>query len=212
MRQKIIITIIAVLFILSIQLPADKLTTVDRQEYEGKMVAFKFNTIYFNIYKFGKAYKTKRFPLYQVWKVEFNDPREAGLKSTFEMESSYKKLRRGKRSKKLLLNADQKWMPTGIQLRIGQEILFLASGSVFINKDTQVYQNGELTLTWNNKKSMPNQPTGAIIGKVGKRGEPFYVGDDKAPFQITQKGELFLGVNDSDFTDNSGQFVVYVYY
>jgi hypothetical protein len=192
-------------------LGADKLTTVDRKEYEGKMVAFKFDTIYFNVYKFGKVYRTMRFPMYNVWKVEFNSPKE-GLESSFELESNYRKLRRGKRSKKIILSADQKWLDTGINLRIGQEILFSASGSIYIDKEKQVYQNGEMTLNWNNKKTLPNQPTGAIIARVGKRGDPFYVGDDKAPFQITQKGDLYIGVNDSDFSDNSGQFTVTIYY
>ncbi len=208
MSKRIIILIVLVVF--SFQLRADKLTTVDRKEYEGKMVAFKYSTIYFNVYKFGKIYKTRRFPMYEVWKIEFNSPRE-GLESSYEMESPYKKLRRGKRSKKVTLNANEKWMDTGIKLKMGQEILFSASGSIFINKDTQVYQNGESTLNWNNKKPLPNQPTGAIIARVGKRGELFYVGDDKAPFQITQKGNLYIGINDFDLTDNSGQFTVTIY-
>lgn len=209
MSKRIFIIIVLVIF--SVQLRADKLTTVDKKEYEGKMVAFKYNTIYFNVYKFGKIYKTRRFPMYEVWKVEFNSPKD-GLQSSFEMESPYKKLRRGKRSKKIVLNANEKWLDTGIKLKMGHEILFAASGSIFIDKDTQVYQNGELTLTWNNKKPLPNQPTGAIIARVGKRGEAFYVGDDKAPFQITQKGNLYIGVNDFDLTDNSGQFTVTIYY
>ena len=210
MSKRIFIFIVLVIF--SIQLRADKLTTVDRKEYEGKMVAFKFNTIFFNVYKFGKIYRTRRFPMYEVWKVEFNSPRD-GLESSFEMESPYKKLRRGKRSKKATLNATEKWLDTGISLKMGQEILFAASGSIFIAKDTQVYQNGESTLNWNNKKPLPNQPTGAIIARVGKRGEPFYVGDDKAPFQISQKGgNLYIGINDSDLSDNSGQFIVTIYY
>lgn len=209
MSKRIFIFIVLVIF--SVQLRADKLTTVDRKEYEGKMVAFKFNTIFFNVYKFGKIYRTRRFPMYEVWKVEFNSPRE-GLESSFEMESPYKKLRRGKRSKKATLNANEKWLDTGISLKMGQEILFAASGSIFIAKDTQVYQNGESTLNWNNKKPLPNQPTGAIIARVGKRGEPFYVGDDKAPFQISQKGNLYIGINDYDLSDNSGQFIVTIYY
>ena len=61
-------------------------------------------------------------------------------------------------------------------------------------------------------KPLPSQPTGAIIARVGLRAEPFYVGADKAPFQITQKGNLFLGINDFDFSDNKGSFAVTIYY
>ena len=211
MNKRRILIFFIVLAVFFIPLRADKLTTVDRKEYEGKMVAFKYSTIYFNVYKFGKIYQTRRFPMYEIWKIEFNNPRD-GLESSFEMESPYKKLRRGKRSKKVNLGANEKWLDTGITLKMGHEILFSASGSIFIDKDTQVYQNGESTLNWNNKKPLPNQPTGAIIARVGKRGEPFYVGDDKAPFQISQKGDLFIGINDFDFSDNSGQFTVTIYY
>ncbi len=210
MRKKIVFLIALVIFITS--LCADKLTTIDRKEYKGKLVAFKFNTIYFNVYKFGKIIRTNRFPLNTVWKIEFNDPMKEGLESSFEMESKYIKWRRGKKVKKVTLNADQKWVDTGIKLKLGQEILFSASGSIYIDKDTQVYQNGELTLNWNNKKSVPNQPTGAIIAKVDDKGEPFYVGNDKAPFQITREGNLYIGVNDFDFSDNSGKFIVTIYY
>ena len=210
MKKKIIFLITLVIFIA--QLSTDTLTTIDRKEYEGKLVAFKFNTIYFNVYKFGKIIRTNRFPLYTVWKIEFNSPRREGLESSFEMESRYKKWRRGKRIKKVTLNADQKWVDTGIKLKFGQEILFSATGCIYIDKDTQVYQNGELTLNQNNKKSIPNQPTGAIIAKVGDKGVPFYVGNDKAPFQITREGNLFIGINDFDFSDNSGKFIVKIYY
>lgn len=210
MKKKITFLIALVIFMS--QSSADKLTTIDRKEYEGKLAAFKFGTIIFNVYKFGKYHTQKRFPLYEVWKIEFNTPREEGLESPFEMESKYKKLRRGKRVKKVTLNADQKWVDTGIKVKIGQEVLFSAFGSIFIDKDTQVYQNGELALKWKNKKSIPNQPTGAIIAKVGDKGEPFYVGDNKTPFQITRKGNLYIGVNDFDFSDNSGKFIVTIYY
>ncbi|MCP4147945.1 MAG: hypothetical protein GY757_09350 [bacterium] len=210
MKNKIII--ISMLLVFFAGLSGDTLTTIDKKEYDGKMVAFKFDTVYFNVYKSGKIYRTRRFPLNEVWKIEFNSPRQEGLESSFEMESNYKKLRRGKRIKKVTLSANQKWVDTGITLRIGRDILFSATGSIFIDKETQVYQNGELTLNWNNKKSIPNQPTGAIIAKIGKRGEPFYVGDDKAPFQISKKGNLFIGINDYNFTDNSGKYIVTIYY
>ncbi|MCU0289113.1 MAG: hypothetical protein MUF15_22310 [Acidobacteria bacterium] len=177
------------------------------------MEAYKFDTIYFNVYRFGKMYRTLRFPVSEVWKIEFNEPQSV-LGSSFEMETKYEKLRRGKKSKKMKLNANDKWIDTGITMRIGQEILFNITGSIYINKNTQVFQNGELHLNVNNAKPLPYQPTGAVIARVGvgSRAEPFYVGADKAPFQITQKGNLYLGINDFDFNDNSGSFEVTIYY
>lgn len=214
MKKKISIFIILVFFLSSLAIRADKLITVNRQEYEGKMEAYKFGTIYFNVYKFGKMYRTERFPAEEVWKIEFNEPREQGLESSFEMEAIYKKLRRGKRVHKITLNGATRWVDTGITVRIGQEILFSAEGFINIDKNTQVYQDGQMPLNINPGKPLPNQPTGAVIARVGTstRAEPFYVGADKAPFQIAQKGNLFLGINDFDFSDNSGTFEVTIYY
>jgi hypothetical protein len=214
MKKKITLFIFLVFFLSQWAIRADKLITVNRQEYEGKMVAYKFGTIYFNVYKFGKMYRTERFPASEVWKIEFNEPRENSLESSFEMEAIYKKLRRGKRIHKITLNAATRWVDTGITVRIGQEILFSANGSIYIDKETQVYQDGQMPLVVNAGKPLPNQPTGAIIARVGTstRAEPCYVGADKAPFQLAQKGNLFLGINDFDFSDNSGSFEVTIYY
>jgi len=214
MKKKITLFIFLVFFLSQLAMRADRLTTVNRAEYEGKMEAYKFGTIYFNVYKFGKMYRTERFPADQVWKIEFNEPREKGLESSFEMEAIYKKLRRGKRVSKITLNAVTRWVDTGINIRIGQEILFFAEGSIYIDKQTQVFQDGQMPLNINAGKPLPNQPTGAIIARVGTgtRAEPFYVGADKAPFQMAQKGNLFLGINDFEFSDNSGSFEVTIYY
>jgi hypothetical protein len=212
MSKKIVLVLFLMLSLFSMNLCPDYLHTVDRKVYKGKMVAFKYDTVYFNVYKFDKIYKTIRFPLYKVWKIEFNDPKKDGMQSSFEVEQNYKKLRRGKRNKKLSLESTAKWMDTGITVNIGQELLFQASGSINIDPKTQVYQTGEEYLNWNKKKALPNQPTGSIIGRIGKKGRPFYIGDDEAPFQMSEKGRLYIGVNDFKFTDNTGKFSITVYY
>jgi hypothetical protein len=211
MNKKTIIFLIFTVIFLS-QIRSDTLVTVDRQVYEGKMVAFKYGNIIFNAYKFGKYHSKMSFPIYKVWKIEFNAPKQVGLESNFEIEQKYKKLRRGKRQKKINLEAGQKWVDTGINLNEGQEILFSVSGCIYINDKKLVYQNGEVDVIWNKHKPLPNQPTGALIARVDENGSPFYVGNDKAPFQIPKKGKLFLGINDYVFEDNSGEFTVTIYY
>ena len=210
--KKECILVLTVFFIIQFNLSADFLHTTDRKVYEGKMVAFKYNLIYFNVYKFGKFHQTMRFPLHKVWKVEFNTPKKEGLQSPYEIEANYRRLRRGKRVKKIILKADQNWVDTGINVKIGQNILFSTSGSIYIDKETRIFQNGELNLTRNKNKPLPTQPTGAIIARIGKKGLPFYVGNDKLPFTTNKKGRLYVGINDYNFEDNSGQFNVTIYY
>lgn len=214
--RAIIFSILVVAVMFNLYLSAESqlhiLHTVDGKKYEGKMVAFKFDTIYFNVYKFGKVQRTIRFPLYKVWKIDFNAPKQGGLESSFEVEQNYDKLRRGKRTRKITLEATAKWMDTNIDVKVGQDILFSAVGSIYIDKDTEVSQNGEMEVKWNTKKPMANQPTGAIIGRVGKKGQMFYIGSDKAPFHMAEKGRLYIGVNDFDHSDNFGKFTITVYY
>lgn len=195
----------------SSSIKADTLYTIDNQVYEGKLVAFKYGTIYFNVYKFGKISNTKRFPLFKVHKIVFN-PREDGVETSYEIEQTYKRMRRGKRIRTVLLSADSKWLKTDIKLKKNQKILFTISGSIMISKDHKVYQDGELNVTWNRKKQLPTQPTGAVIARIGEKGIPFYVGNNKAPFIVKKKGFLYIGINDFNFKDNSGEFTVRVYY
>ncbi len=210
--KKLYIIFFILLLLLQCNLKGDSLYTTDGKIYEGKLVAFKFNTVYFNVYKYGKFYRSKRFPLFLVSKIDFNKPRKDKLISSFDTESYYKKIRKGKRVIKIKLDATKKWTDTGINLKIGQNILFSVSDYIYINIKTKVFQNGELILIWNNRKPIPNQPTGAVIAKIGKNGQAFYIGDDKAPFHISTKGRLYMGINDFNFKDNSGQFLVTIYY
>ncbi len=206
----LILTILTVLF--SGILFADTLYTVDNRVYEGKFVAYRFETIYFNVYKFGKVSDTKRFPLFKVHKIIFN-PKQEGVVTSYELEQKYKKLRRGKRVIRISLKGNRKeWTDTRINLKDGQNFLFSISGSIMISKEHKVYHYGELNVKWNKNKQLPTQPTGAVIAKIGDGGSPFYVGNNKAPFKCIKKGRLYIGINDANFDDNEGEFLVTIYY
>ncbi len=210
-KAKVALLVLIILFVTSI-LQADTLTTIDHKVYEGKMVAFRYGSIIFNIYKFGKYHSRKNFPLSQIWKIEFNAPRRIEMQSSFETEANYKKWRQGKKIKRITLKGDQNWLDTGITLKEGQEILFSASGSIYINKKEQVFQTGALEVKFHKRKSLPTQPTGALIARISETGSPFYVGSNKTPFQVSLAGKLFLGINDYNFKDNTGEFLVTIYY
>ena len=53
---------------------------------------------------------------------------------------------------------------------------------------------------------MPNALAGALIGRVGN-SPPFAIGDQTS-IEAPAAGQLFLGINDDNVSDNSGQFYV----
>jgi hypothetical protein len=55
---------------------------------------------------------------------------------------------------------------------------------------------------------MANQPEGGLIARVGN-SQVFYVGDRNA-VRAPANGRLYLGVNDGDLGNNSGDFQVVV--
>jgi hypothetical protein len=54
---------------------------------------------------------------------------------------------------------------------------------------------------------MPNMPGGALIGRVGEAGAPFYVGA-RAGGYVERAGYLFLRINDDLLGDNVGTMAV----
>jgi len=212
MKRSLIFLIIVFVLAFYVYPNTHILYTVDGTKYEGKLVAFKYGLLHFNIYKFNKYKSLRKFPISQVWKIEFNTQKEIGITSSFETEALYAKLRRGKRVKRVKLQGNTQWLNTGISLRIGQDILFSITGAIYINSNKKVYQNGELSVKWNKNKQLPVQPTGAVIAKIGKKGKPFYVGNNKTPIKSKEKGILYIGINDFNFNDNKDNFTVKIYY
>ncbi len=53
---------------------------------------------------------------------------------------------------------------------------------------------------------MPGVPTGALIGRIGT-GQPFLIGTASS-IAAPAAGQLFLGINDSNVSDNQGSYQV----
>jgi len=189
------------------------LYTTDGTQYVGKLVDLRYETIFFNVYKLGQAEsQTLRIPISRVWKIEFTSQAPQKIQSAFEVEQKYQKLRRNKRSHTVDLEANVQWLDSGLTIKAGQEIMFSSSGSINIDSKTMVFQDGELNLNWHKLKTMPTQPTGALIARVGEDGAPFYVGNNRAPMKMSREGKLYIGINDFSFDDNTGSFRVVIYY
>jgi hypothetical protein len=119
------------------------------------------------------------------------------------------------------------WTDTGLEVAAGQEIIFLASGKISLQKGNPQADCGpdgyDLRTV---QQPLPDRNLGALIGKVviavtviidEKTGEErreeaaqvFYVGlENRVP--MPAKGRLFLGINENVSGDNAGEFIVTV--
>lgn len=109
----------------------------------------------------------------------------------------------------LTVPATTQWSDTGITVRQGQFVTFSASGQIQFSSNP-ADTAGPAGAT--NQRYEPRAPigsvlAGALIGRIGA-GRPFGIGDQTTPLAMPATGRLFLGINDSNLRDNSGQFTV----
>ena len=109
------------------------------------------------------------------------------------------------------VSATDDWISTGISTTTDFVLSFQSKGTIGLSKKSEVKADpdGVPQNTWKNNYSYPliNENTGALIGKISDRGEPFKIGD-KFRYVPPNDGVIFLRVNDKKLTDNSGAFDV----
>jgi len=105
--------------------------------------------------------------------------------------------------------ANQAWTPTGMTVRRGDVLTFNASGEARLNSDQSEVARPSGTGTDRKIQSapLPQVPAGALIARVGN-GAPFPIGGPTTTVTMPANGELFLGLNDDHYADNSGGFRV----
>jgi len=108
------------------------------------------------------------------------------------------------------VDANRSWTDTGITVRKGQRLAFSTTGQVAIRQNTPASEmlgpDGSPT---ESRAGAPTQAlgVGGLIARIGT-GAPFPIGSNSQPITMPANGRLFLGVNDSGTSDNSGAFVV----
>ena len=109
------------------------------------------------------------------------------------------------------VSANQRWTATNIVIANGDRVQFLSTGEVQLSADPgdRAGTAGSLRGRMAPNAPMPQILAGALIGRVGN-GPPFAIGDQKGPLPMSGGGPLWLGVNDDELSDNSGQFGVTV--
>ena len=103
--------------------------------------------------------------------------------------------------KPVVVSASAGWVATGLILKPGQQVEIQAGGS-FRDGTRQIGAAG--LPRFEPKSPLPSCQFGALLARVGN-GPPVCM-RDKATLDVTQAGELQLGVNDNNLQDNKGVF------
>ena len=86
---------------------------------------------------------------------------------------------------------------------------FNATGRVQLsdNAEDVAISAGSLQQRYAKSAPLPGNFAGALIGKVGN-SRPFPIGNVETPIAMPAAGQLYLGINDDEVSDNRGEFIV----
>ncbi len=104
---------------------------------------------------------------------------------------------------------NRQWTATNIQVRDGDVVRFQSSGEIaFTNSNDRAGVAGSPAQKYVAGAPIPGVLAGALIGRIGN-GQPFGIGD-QTTIRMPGSGTLYLGINDDNVGDNSGQFEVVI--
>lgn len=103
---------------------------------------------------------------------------------------------------------NQAWVPAGVMVRKGQRIAFSATGQVHFSPEAS-HASGPDGNPAVQTSGLPvaGMSVGGLIARVGN-SQPFPIGSNRSPIAMPESGLLLLGVNDTNVSDNSGEFIV----
>ena len=105
---------------------------------------------------------------------------------------------------------NQQWSPTGITVRRGEVLQLNTTGEIQLSTDSAdiAAPAGAKSGRYAPGSPMPTALAGALIGRIGN-GRPFGIGN-MTSLTVPANGQLFLGVNDDNVSDNTGGFRVQI--
>jgi Ca2+-binding EF-hand superfamily protein len=108
------------------------------------------------------------------------------------------------------VDARQPWTHTGIYVNAGDFVTYRATGSIEMSNggNDRATPSGALSGRRAANSPRPDQKAGTLLLRVGNG--PVAVTGDDGSFTAQQSGQLSFGVNDDHFTDNRGQYQVWV--
>jgi len=101
------------------------------------------------------------------------------------------------------------WVATPLSVRKGDRVTFNVTGQVQLSDDATdtAHSAGSLRQRRATGSPLPQHFAGALIAKIGNSA-PFPIGDNSAPITMPADGQLYLGINDDEVSDNRGELVV----
>lgn len=116
--------------------------------------------------------------------------------------------------------SESRGVDTGIDLRTGDQVVITATGNITAGQRVGVVSPDGArasagTIFGTNRRPVPTAGVGALVGYIlqanGQPSQVFLVGS-QATFTVPVDGQLFLLVNDDNYSDNNGSFTVRVVY
>jgi hypothetical protein len=96
---------------------------------------------------------------------------------------------------------ESKWTPVG-----RGPLTITAAGTADLGNGLKTAPDDQKK-SGDNKALVPDLSYGMLVGKVGENGAPFRIGKHA---QIAMQETVFLAINDDDYSDNSGSYVITV--
>jgi hypothetical protein len=100
------------------------------------------------------------------------------------------------------------WVATPLTVRRGDQVQFNVTGRIQLSDDGEdvAHAAGSLRQRRAPGSPLPQNLAGALIAKVGNSA-PFPIGDQNS-VTMPANGQLYLGINDDEVSDNRGEFIV----
>jgi hypothetical protein len=106
--------------------------------------------------------------------------------------------------------AYRSWQSTAVYLALGERYSIRARGSWLYSPWAGPNgPGGQRRFRAPAYYPLPNVPGGALIGRIGQKGQPFYVGERMAG-RADEHGVLYLRIDDDRLGDNQGWLAVEV--
>jgi hypothetical protein len=197
--------------IAAVTISADTLYLRNGDRIQGQLLSVRNGIIEFRDSK-GWDSRVLRVEQAEVRRIEFDDA-GSQIESSPRPDVRGPERPSGMREKHVVVQANQHWTDTGVEVRNGQTVYFDAGGRINWGRGKRDGPDGEENSPYRAGRPIPNRPAAALIGKIGEDSTDYFlVGSEKGAFRMRGGGRLFLGINDDNVTDNSGNFPVVVYY